>query len=86
MKIFNKKGNDSPERSLLAIVSSDDVRQAVEKITTVMPGLDLKVKKTDDTLQNGGTLVNGSADLVLIKDWPFECRFLRLLSLYGKVH
>ena len=66
MKIFNKK-DKAPERSLLAIVSSDEVNNAVEKITTVMPGLDLKIKKTDDTLQNGGTLVNGSADLVLIE-------------------
>jgi len=67
MKIFNKKGNEAPDRSLLAIVSSPSVRESVEKITTAMPGLDLKVKKPDDTLKNGGKLVNGSADLVLIE-------------------
>ncbi len=66
MKIFNKK-DKSPERSLLAIIESDESRTAVEKMTTVMPGLDIRIKQTDDTLQNGGTLVNGSADLVLIE-------------------
>ena len=86
MKIFNKK-DTGPERSLLAIVSSKEVRSAVEKITTAMPGLGLSVKESDDTLQNGGTLVNGSADLVLIEvdldDDRHEQALTKLCSYVG---
>ena len=66
MKIFGKK-EETPERGLLAIVKSDGIRQSVEKLVPILPGLDLRIKQTNDTLQNGGTLVNGSADLVLIE-------------------
>ena len=86
MKIFGKK-DETPERSLLAIISSDKTRSAVEKLGTVMPGLDFRIKQTDDTLQNGGTLVNGSADLVLIEvdleDDRYEKALVKLCNYVG---
>ena len=86
MKIFKKK-DDGPERGLLAIVSSAETRSALEKLGTVMPGLDLSIKQTDDTLQNGGTLVNGSADIVLIEvdldDERHEQALAKLCSYVG---
>lgn len=67
MKFPRKKSADKIDRSVLSILASDDVRFAIENAIANIPGICSQVKVSDDTIENAGHLVNGSADIVILE-------------------
>ncbi len=84
MKIFKRKTADT-KRSVLSIIMYPGLRQSIEQALSALPTLESVVKTTEDSIRDAGTLVNGSADIVLIeidlKD-PRADEALRKLNSY----
>ena len=62
-----KFGNKLNVKSLIAIVCSDQAHAEIAAIDFKSADLDAKIKKTDDIFRDGKSLVNGSADVVIVE-------------------
>lgn len=67
MRLFSKKSGFEQGRSILSILSSEDVRATIEGAVAAMPVLQSQIKVSNDTIGNAGQLVNGSADIVILE-------------------
>jgi len=64
--MFGNKSN-SQDKSLIAIVSSEHVRDELQFITAKLDDVSSALKFTEDTLRDARDLVNGSADIVIVE-------------------
>ena len=64
--MFGRKSSEK-SKSLIAIISSEQVRNEIQFITAKLEDVQSSIKFTDDTLRDGRQLVNGSADIVIIE-------------------
>ena len=59
MKLFAKKSNSEESRSILSILSSDNVRESIEGALKSYPAINSQIKISEDTIENAGQMVNG---------------------------
>lgn len=74
-----------PTKSLIAIVSSEVAEAQLNILLNGFTEFNVKIKRTDDVYDNGRTLVNGSADVVIVEadiDDPRSETVLRELCRY----
>lgn len=59
--------NNAPKKSLIAIVSSAQAEAQLKSLLKDSKEYRVSIKKTDDVIENGKALVNGSADVVVLE-------------------
>lgn len=64
--MFGLRSQES-SKSLIAIVTSEQARSEIQFIMAKLPEVNAAIKLTENTLQDSATLVNGSADVVIIE-------------------
>ena len=84
MKLFAKKSNSEESRSILSILSSDNVRESIECALKSYPAINSQIKISEDTIENAGQMVNGSADIVVLEIDLSDVRALRAIENLNK--
>ncbi len=83
MKLFSK--SQPAGKTMLAIVRDPQLAQSIDRLGASMPSVSTTVKTSDDPVANGGRLVNGSADVVIVEAdmaHPQAIEALQRLSRY----